>query len=436
MKICDLANNSHLQILSCPVKRAQYDASLRERSQAQKGAWNVEVKRSPDHVSKDSEVVEWLRWYRKMTMNMIHEREIGAEGGFYDAFRVNLQEAMQRAYFGPQIEDDIWALPDCFEAEERTEASDMELLHLVSGQKLIGLVLQVEPKGLLEESTLKLDSLAHSQLSQNPVSSLGKRFHSLHSNELHGIHGLRENQMGVQRNHDQSTFVELELYLHGNLVARATRAESKLTGNPRVSGAKFLDEITVYLCVDRHTKQHSENVSGKFNEVLLGSIRGLNMTESGDKGIVYSPSGVQTHIIWQFRTPYVKHVHWFKVDGKRMLCECKSTRARLPSSKYWLFEPRCDKHDVGGWYFETLWRRGQVGLRETETTTYWAGKELGLLHPAMYIFGTAYKTLDMEAIKRRERPVWSVIWNRHIRLTGMILKAIQWCQTKVLALKH
>ncbi|MCO5609577.1 hypothetical protein L7F22_063807, partial [Adiantum nelumboides] len=104
----------------------------------------------------------------------------------------------------------------------------------------------------------------------------------------------------------------------------------------------------------------------------------------------------------------VKHVHWFKVDGKRMLCECKSTRARLPSSKYWLFEPRCEKHDIGGWYIETLSRRQQRGSKQTGTSTDWAGKHLGLLHPAMYIFGTAYKTLDTELSRRREEFLWGI----------------------------
>lgn len=92
-------------------------------------------------------------------------------------------------------------------------------------------------------------------------------------------------------------------------------------------------------------------------------------------------------------------MHWFKVDDKGMLCECKSTRAHLPSSKFWLFEPRCATHNIGGWYIETLWRnasahsatmhRQQDELRDENsgnfvnkkghmTSSDWMGRPLGL----------------------------------------------------------
>ncbi|MCO5609578.1 hypothetical protein L7F22_063808 [Adiantum nelumboides] len=174
--ICDLAHHSQLQILSSPARRAQYDAYLRERSQSDKPTHNIERQIVVDYVKKDGDVVEWLRWYRNMAMNMVHEREIGFGGRFHDKYRANLQEALQRAYFGPDIDNDDLILPDCFEADERAKAEEPEVLHLVSGQKFIGAVLQVGPKALLEESNTKLEASAHSQLVQSSLPSSRRLF--------------------------------------------------------------------------------------------------------------------------------------------------------------------------------------------------------------------------------------------------------------------
>lgn len=425
---------SAYQILSSPARRAQYDAYLRDCSQSCKRTPSIERKSTVGHVNKEKEVVEWLRWYRRMAMNMVHEREIGSGGPLHDEFRANLQEAMQRAFFGPDLDNDGTALPHCFEAEERAEAAETEVLHLVSGQRFIGAVLRVGPKGLLEESTPKLEPVAHSQLLPSSLSSVRKDFHTLCFGERHETRGVTSDaQERTNGSLDQSAFVDLELYLYGNLVARATRAESKTAANAGVSDANILDEITVYLCHDGLP----EDKSGNARDLALGTIVGLNRTETGGKGMVYSSSGDQTHIIWQFRTPWVKHVHWFKVDGKRMLCECKSSRARLPSSKYWLFEPRCEKHNIGGWYIETLFRRGKRGSMERRGATDWAGKHLGLLHPAMYIFGTAYKTLDTENLRKQEKSFWSMVWGgQQTSLAAAALRALRWCKVKVPTLRQ
>ncbi|MCO5552488.1 hypothetical protein L7F22_006000 [Adiantum nelumboides] len=423
---------SAYQILSSPARRALYDAYLQGRSQSNKPTHNIERQIVVDYVKKDGDVVEWLRWYRKMAMNMVHEREIGTGGRFHDKYRANLQEALQRAYFGPDIDNDDLTLPDCFEADERAKVEEPEVLHLVSGQKFIGAVLQVGPKALLEESNPKLEASAHSRLVQSSLPSSRKALHTICFDELQETRETIDVQTKTMADQYQNAFVDLELYLYGNLVARATRSELKRASSAHGSDAKVLDQIRVYLCQDNCPKEGPS----KVQEVIIGTIVGLNVTESGGKGKVYSPSGDHTHLIWQFRTPWVKHVHWFKVDGKRMLCECKSTRARLPSSKYWLFEPRCEKHDIGGWYIETLSRRQQRGSKQTGTSTDWAGKHLGLLHPAMYIFGTAYKTLDTELIRRREESLWGMVVGQRTLFVAAVLRALQWCKFRLHALRH
>lgn len=423
---------SAYQILSNPEKRARYDAYLQECLKSGEKSHNPEIKRNINLVNRDMEVVQWLRWYRSMAMTMIHQHEIGTGKRFHDEFRANLHEALKRAYFGPHLYDDD-ALPDCFEAEERAEATELEVLHLVSGCNLIGAVLQVGPAGLLKEGMPKLVPLCHSQLGQSSPPSFMGVVDTSYQNKVTALQEsgkLTEHKLRGPEDRDQSAFVDLELYLFGNLVARATREHSK-SGDGSVLHVDRMDEITVYLCGDQFPRDHKtdkEDESGEnLQDVLLGTILGLNTTEFGGKGRVYSPSGEQTHVIWQFRTPWVKHMHWFKINGKRMLCECRSTRACLPSSKFWVFEPRCGKHNIGGWYIESLWRNGST---EAEGPNNWAGKQLGLLHPAMYILGTAYKTLDTEAIKRRRKSLWSMMWDQQT-LLAVASRALQWCKTRL-----
>ena len=49
------------------------------------------------------------------------------------------------------------------------------------------------------------------------------------------------------------------------------------------------------------------------------------------------------------------------------LCEC--------GNRFWLFEPRCGLHDVGGWYVETYGKdkKGRAVLAQR----FWDGLEVG-----------------------------------------------------------
>lgn len=117
-------------------------------------------------------------------------------------------------------------------------------------------------------------------------------------------------------------------------------------------------------------------------------------------------------------------MHWYEVQGEVSACECRSSRARLPSSKFWLFEPRCSMHDIGGWYVETF-GRDKKG-RTVPCQRQWDGThamELSekRLHPAMYLMALAYRTLDLEDEKRKK---WTV---RNI-VEPKLSSVLRWCK--------
>lgn len=110
----------------------------------------------------------------------------------------------------------------------------------------------------------------------------------------------------------------------------------------------------------------------------------------------------------------VKHMHWYGVGDKVSIAECRCSRARLPPSKFWLFEPRCDMHDIGGWYVETFGR-------DKKGRTVPSHRRL---HPAMYLLALAYRTLDIEDSKRRKRTVRNLVENQLFRI-------LHWCKKRV-----
>ena len=59
--------------------------------------------------------------------------------GYFDVFERDFYSAIYAAYYGPEIQS-MELLPDCFEAEERSSYETPEVLHLVSGRDLFGMV--------------------------------------------------------------------------------------------------------------------------------------------------------------------------------------------------------------------------------------------------------------------------------------------------------
>lgn len=81
-------------------------------------------------------------------------------------------------------------------------------------------------------------------------------------------------------------------------------------------------------------------------------------------------------------------------------------------------------HDVGGWYVETFGRdkKGKTvpdqrcwdGIDTTELSEE-------RLHPAIYLFGLAYRTLDIENARRRKQTIKDKVEEK-------MSKLFSWCQ--------
>ncbi|KAL9273413.1 hypothetical protein AKJ16_DCAP06833 [Drosera capensis] len=81
-------------------------------------------------------------------------------------------------------------------------------------------------------------------------------------------------------------------------------------------------------------------------------------------------------------------------------------------NRYWLFEPRCSMHDIGGWYVETYGRDKKA--RTVPSARYWDGADADppsekRLHPAVYLLGLAYRTLDIESVMQTKPSVRQIV---------------------------
>lgn len=128
-----------------------------------------------------------------------------------------------------------------------------------------------------------------------------------------------------------------------------------------------------------------------------------------DDTIILPRQGLNTAaaMLFHAKTPGVQHL-WFcsMVKGRqvgRLLCRAK--RAWLPPSSTWLFPPRAETHDVGGWYFE--WE----GYDNQEDA------DANWVDPPVFILFAALFTLDREAGVQQgqqegQQPAWSAAMQR------------------------
>jgi len=188
-------------------------------------------------------------------------------------------------------------------------------------------------------------------------------------------------------------FKDVELRICGKVVATATRSPKCNC----IDKSDVEDHIHVYLVPNADTSDLMQE------HLLLGTITGLATTGEEGSCCVYDDRGIKTHVIMKHRTLMVKHMHWYQVGDKVSPCECRCSRAWLPPSRYWLFEPRCYMHDTGGWYIET-YGRDKKG-KTIPSQRHWDGfneHSERRLHPAMYLVALAYRSLDLEDARRRQ----------------------------------
>lgn len=375
------------EILSDADKRAHYDMHLScQRKLVEKnsrqGSTLFRYSRTRT-INKQMEVVEWLKWYRFTINDIVSKKNLIVGTGYFDVLQGEFYSAVNAAYYGPVIQS-MDLLPDCFEAEERSVSEVPEVLHLVSGRDLFGMVcLGNKPAELSHTFNEKLTSFANSDVVDGAEGS------SIES----------ENKKYVT----SDAYKDLELHLNGSVVAVASRVPPK-SCIASMQSDDCQDHIHVSLC-------------SVGSRIPLGTITGLGTIPDEGSCFVYNSKGAKTHVIMKHRTLLVKHMHWYPVGDEISICECRCSRARLPPSKFWLFEPRCGMHDIGGWYVETF-GKDKKG-RTVPSRRYWDGFEPSeppdkRLHPAMYLLALGYRTLDLEDAKRRKQ--------------GRLLNLFSWCK--------
>ncbi|XP_043709865.1 uncharacterized protein LOC122658810 [Telopea speciosissima] len=419
------------EILSDSEKRAHYDRYLfSQKKVLQKNL----KKRSSMYryescmtVAKQMEVVEWLKWYRFAVSEILSQEKVVAGSGYFDILEGEFYSAIHSAYYGPVIES-MDLLPDCFEAEERSADGTPEVLHLVSGRDLFGVVYLID-----EVSEL---SYAHSEKLSSFMSMLSRTAQTAQQATTTVRSGILDNsevpQMHRKAYKDSvsDVYKDLELHISGRVVAVATRTPPKSCSN-ETEDRDSQDQIHVYLnlhgdSISEGKEFSMDSFSGGLvgSTVLLGTINGLGTSTEEGSCSVYNSNTIKTHVIMKHRTLLVKHMHWYQVEDEVSVCECRCSRARLPPSKFWLFEPRCSMHDIGGWYVETFGRdkRG----RTVPSQRYWdrydaAEQPEKRLHPAMYLVALAYRTLDLEDARRRKRTVRDIIEPK-------LISILRWCK--------
>ncbi|CAH8317515.1 unnamed protein product [Eruca vesicaria subsp. sativa] len=415
------------EILSDCERRAHYDRYLLSRrmvvtKQSRQQGYMIYRYKAGLTLSEEMEVVEWLKWYREAIHDIVMEKRVANGTGYLDELEEDFYSAVRAAYFGPDVES-VELLPDCFEAEERSVYDTREVLHLVSGRDLFGMVCLVDKFLELSSACSKKLALSSSFID----SDIGQTVEKGNQDEKIGLQ-MSHIQSSRKQNHVSDAYKDIQLHVSGRVVATAIRVPPKGYFEKKQNEGDH-DQIHVFFSSDEGSDHGTESSPGNETgaKLLVGTISGLGTSPDEGSCDVYDGNGVKTHVIMKHRTFLVRHLHWYKIGEKVSICECRCSRAKLPPSKFWLFEPRCGLHDVGGWYIETYGKDKKN--RTVLAQRFWDGLEVddtldGRLHPGIYLLTLAYRTLDLEDERRRKRSIVEIIVTR-------LSRTLDWCKTIV-----
>ncbi|KAI3953213.1 hypothetical protein MKX01_042208 [Papaver californicum] len=423
------------EILSDSEKRAHYDMYLfsqRKVMQKVSGQQGSPMFIYESHVpmSNEMEVVEWLRWYRYAINDIVSLEKVVVGTGYFDVLEGEFYSAVRAAYYGPYIKS-LDYLPECFEAEERSAYGTPDVLHLVSDRDIFGIVCIINKRPELARSgykNLSYFAFDGSNLCQSvkdlSISNYSSQMENQETPQM-------ETRPCIDRTSD--VYKDLELHVGGKVVAMASRIPPK-SCTDGIQNEDTEDHIHVFLSseecplyVRSEMSMNSSSSNSSASKILLGTIAGLGNNSEEGSCFVYNNSGTQTHVIMKHRTLMVKHMHWYQAGKEVSPCECRCSRARLPSSKFWLFEPRCHMHDIGGWYIETFGRdkKGKTVPSQRQWGSFNEFEQPEQrLHPAMYLLTLAYRSLDLEDAKRRKRTVKDIVEPK-------LLNIFRWCKKLV-----
>lgn len=255
---------------------------------------------------KQMEVVEWLKWYRYAIKNIVSEKKVVAGMGYIDVLERDFYAAIHAAYYGPVIES-MDLLPDRFEAEERSVYETPEVLHLVSGRDLFGMV-------CLVNKVPELSFAINEKLSSVASVGSGTR-NNFEDVNIHmssdGVDDFGTPLLQYQNiaGHVSDSYKDLELHVSGTVVALATRVPPKSYCNG-IQKEDGQDQIHVFLSSHEDPSMHitkgysiGQSAGGEVrSRIPLGTITGLGTSPDEGSCFVYDFSGTKTHVIMKHRT--------------------------------------------------------------------------------------------------------------------------------------
>lgn len=282
-----------LQILSDNGRRSHYDRYLL----SQRKLTRNHPRESPSFyffssqmtLYRQMEVVEWLKWYREAINDIVAEKKAVNGSGYFDILERDFYSAIHQAYYGPVIES-LDLLPDSFEAEERSFSGTPEVLHLVSGRDLFGMV-------CLANEVAESSKLISSQ-------SMGSEAHQQRPGKMDLFRDQNnisfQPESNINEHNRSDAYKDLELHICGRLVATAIRLSPK-SYRDEIRNDEAEDAIIVFLN-DDNARDNSAD-SDKFrSKTLLGTILGLGTSPQEGPCFVYDGSGNKSHVILKHRT--------------------------------------------------------------------------------------------------------------------------------------
>ena len=259
---------------------------------------------------KQMEVVEWLRWYRYAISDILSEKRVVVGSGYLDVLERDFYSALHVAYYGPEIES-MDLLPDSFEAEERSASETPEVLHIVSGRDLFGMVRIVKRIPEISHTcNVKLSTFASTDLRvcESTENARTQKKYGLSDSSFCQMHTTSSDQP------TSDAYKDLELHISGRVIAVGTRV-------PPMQNEDSEDHIHIYLNPDPASiplslefPRYSEGVSSA-SRTPLGTIVGLGTSSDEGSCYVRNNLGTKTHIIMKHRTLLVSLVLF--------ICLCK-----------------------------------------------------------------------------------------------------------------
>lgn len=246
---------------------------------------------------KQMEVVEWLKWYRYTINDIMSERRVTDGTGYFDILERDFYSAMHAAYYGPEIEF-MDLLPDRFEADERSMHTTSEVLHLVSGRDLFGMV-------CLANKYHELPDAYTEKLTSSALGSVNLGDNVSGKSESEADEGKHFQKKSIHTSYQASdAYRDLELRMSGRVVAVARRVP------PTKEDEDSEDRIHVYLtsCEDqRHVSPEDMSTDSSVGSAIpLGVIKGLGTTSEEGTCYFYDNNGAKTHMIMKHRTLLVR----------------------------------------------------------------------------------------------------------------------------------